>query len=85
MCETGGARRMWLHGIDKVRKRYTIAAASHNLGCLMRRFVGMGTSWGLQAFVDLARSAQLLIVTLLWHLNRCSHCWAASARPLATG
>lgn len=48
MCETGGARRTWLCGIDKVRKRYLMAAAAHNLGCLMRMLFGMGTPRGLQ-------------------------------------
>ncbi len=48
VCETGGARRTWLWGIDKVRKRYAIAAMAHNLGCLMRELFGMGTPRGLQ-------------------------------------
>lgn len=48
VCETGGARRTWLCGIDKVRKRYLMAAAAHNLGCLMRVLFGMGTPRGLQ-------------------------------------
>jgi transposase len=68
VCETGGARRTWLSGIENVRKRYAIAAAAHNLGCLLRQLFGMGTPRGLQAFADLAGSAQLLIVTLLGHL-----------------
>jgi len=49
MCETGGARRTWLCGIDKVRKRYLMAAAAHNLGRLMRALFGMGTPRGLPA------------------------------------
>jgi len=48
VCETGGARRTWLWGIDKVRKRYVIAAMAHNLSCLMRELFGMGTPRGLQ-------------------------------------
>jgi hypothetical protein len=53
VCETGGARRTWLHGIEKVAKRYLISAMAHNLGCLMRYLFGMGTPRGLQQFVDL--------------------------------
>jgi transposase len=49
VCETGGARRTWLRGLEKVSKRYLIAAMSHNLGCLMRELFGMGTPRGLQA------------------------------------
>lgn len=53
VCETGGARRTWLTGIDKVYKRYLIAAMAHNLGRIMRALFGMGTPRGLQQFVDL--------------------------------
>lgn len=61
VCETGGARRTWLHGIDKLRKRYLIAAAAHNLGCLMRGLFQMGTPRGLQKFVNLWSSLYLAI------------------------
>lgn len=50
VCETGGARRCWLRGIENIRKRYAIAAAAHNLGCLMRTLFHMGTPRGLQAW-----------------------------------
>ncbi len=53
VCETGGARRTWLRGIDKVRKRYLLAAAAHNLGCLMRHLFGMGTPRRLQGLAGL--------------------------------
>ena len=36
-------------GIEKVRKRYLIAAVAHNLGRLMRALFGIGTPRGLQA------------------------------------
>lgn len=49
VCETGGARRTWLRGIGKVKKRYLIAAVAHNLGRLMRALFGIGTPRGLQA------------------------------------
>jgi len=50
VCETGGARRSWLTGIEKVQKRYLLAAAAHNLGVLMRSLFQMGTPRGLQQF-----------------------------------
>jgi transposase len=50
VCETGGARRSWLTGIENVRKRYLISAAAHNLGLLMRSLFKMGTPRGLQQF-----------------------------------
>jgi transposase len=49
MCDTGGARRSWLHGIEKVQKRYLIAAVARNLGLVLRRLFGIGTPRGLQA------------------------------------
>lgn len=49
ICETGGARRTWLCGIEKVQKRYLIAAVARNLGLLMRKLFDMGTARGLQA------------------------------------
>lgn len=42
LCDTGGARRTWLRGIEKVRKRYMSAAMAHNLGQVMRKLVGAG-------------------------------------------
>jgi transposase len=48
VCETGGARRTWLCGIDKVRKRLLMSALARNLGVLMRALFGMGTPRGLQ-------------------------------------
>jgi transposase len=50
VCETGGARRTWLTGIENVQKRYLISAAAHNLGLLMRSLFRMGTPRGLQQF-----------------------------------
>jgi len=49
MCDTGGARRSWLRGIEKVQKRYLIAAVARNLGLVLRRLFGIGTPRGLQA------------------------------------
>jgi transposase len=49
VCGTGGARRSWLHGIEKVQKRYLIAAVARNLGLVMRKLFGIGTPRGLQA------------------------------------
>ena len=54
VCETGGSRRTWLHGLEKVRKRYLMSAVARNLGLVMRHLFGMGTARGLQANGDLA-------------------------------
>lgn len=47
-CETGGGRRSWLRGFEKVHKRYIIHAAAFNLGVLMRTLFGMGKPRTLQ-------------------------------------
>jgi transposase len=51
MCETGGARRSWLHGIEHVRKRYTVQAVAHNLGLILRKVLGAGKP---REFADVA-------------------------------
>ncbi len=86
VCETGGARRTWLHGIDKLRKRYLLAAAAHNLGCLMRGLFQMGTPRGLQAFVDLWSSAYLAIQTCCRRslVHRCASSLADTTHALHT-
>ena len=48
MCETGAARRSWLRGLEKVKKRYSIHAAGRNLGVMMRALFGVGTPRALQ-------------------------------------
>jgi transposase len=48
VCETGGGRRTWLRGVEKVSKRYLVQVAAHNLGLLMRKLFGMGKPRTLQ-------------------------------------
>ncbi len=48
MCETGGARRSWLHGLEDVTKRYLMYVAGKNLGVIMRTLFGMGKPRTLQ-------------------------------------
>jgi transposase len=66
VCETGGARRTWLRGMEKVQKRYLLAAAAHNIGVLMRKLFQMGTPRGLQEYLDdLGRSARAVYLVCL--------------------
>jgi hypothetical protein len=48
VCETGGARRIWLRGVRDVSKRYLIPVAGHNLGIFMRKLSGVRTTRNLQ-------------------------------------
>ncbi len=77
VCETGGARRTWLVGIEKLRKRYLMSAVAHNLGVLMRKLFKMGTPRGLQQYkTDL--EGLVLSFYLAWlAMNWCK---ASSAR-----
>jgi transposase len=66
VCETGGARRTWLCGIEKVQKRYLIAVVAHNLGLIMRKVFGMGTARSLQA-----EGGLVCVMLLAWfHIHR---------------
>jgi transposase len=65
VLETGGARRTWLRGFDKVRKRHSIATAAYNLGVLMRTLFGIGTARGLQAFNE-GLEGLLAFIYLAW-------------------
>ena len=49
ICETGGARRTWLAGLEKINKRYLIVAAARNIGLLMFNLFGIGKPRTLQA------------------------------------
>jgi IS5 family transposase len=52
VCETGGGRRSWLRGLEKVTKRYVVQVAAHNVGLLMRKLLGMGKPRTLQGGGD---------------------------------
>jgi transposase len=80
VCDTGGARRSWLHGIEKVQKRYLLAAVARNLGLVMRKLFGIGTPRGLQAAGGLA-----VIVLPAWlYIKIAFHrCYRVPASPRA--
>jgi hypothetical protein len=61
VCETGGSRRTWLHGIEKVSKRYLMSAMAHNLGLVMRALFGMGTARSLQGGGGIADYLYLML------------------------
>jgi transposase len=75
VCETGGARRTWLRGIDKVQKRYLMSAAAHNLGLVMRSLFGIGTPRGLQQYNEDLRG---LVLSLYF---TCLAIWRPIACP----
>jgi len=76
VCETGGARRTWICGIEEVNKRYVISAMAHNLGRLMRELFGMGTPRGLQKAAEmLATLLCASYIALIAILRVLRHVW----------
>jgi transposase len=71
VCETGGARRTWLRGLERVTKRYLIQVAARNLGVILRKLFGVGTPRGLQDLGGLAWSLYLAVWT--WWARCCDH------------
>lgn len=65
LCDTGGARRTWLRGLQKVRKRYLTAAMAYNLGRIMRSLIGAGKPRYLAALAERLWLAYLTIWTML--------------------
>lgn len=82
VCETGGARRTWLRGIEKVRKRYLIAVVARNLGVMMRALFGMGTPRGLQE-EGKAGDGLAALSRLAWLAEKSSQIALATFRTLA--
>lgn len=88
MCGTGGGRRSWLRGVEKVTKRYLVLAAARNLGVILRSIFGIGTARSLQGgmggLFGHIRAAWLSIVAFLRHLDRIDRKVTISAIKLAS-
>ena len=69
MCETGGARRTWLRGLEQVNKRYKMVAAARNLGLIMRKLFGIGKPRCLQGGFAFVYSLQFA-TTVLYRLRK---------------
>ena len=83
VCETGGARRTWLRGIDKVRKRHVIAALARNLGLLMRALFGIGTPRSRQQSGQ-AKQGLTSLLQLAWLERRLARIARAAWTALLT-
>ena len=70
VCETGGSRRTWLHGIEKVRKRYLTSAMARNLGLVLRHLFGIGTARSLQGEGGLADDLYFALLNALTAMER---------------
>ena len=68
-CNTGGARRTWLRGLEKVQKRYMSVATAFNLGRIMRKLIGAGKPRYLSVLAARLCLAYLAIQRVLQSLN----------------
>ena len=75
VCNSGGMRRTWLRGLSNVKKRYTIAAAAHNLGRILRSLFGIGKPRALQAGGGLAALVYLVICSIVARLGHPHRIW----------
>jgi transposase len=73
VCDTGGARRSWLRGLEDVTKRYRLAAAAHNLARIMRLLFGIGKPRVLQAPADLVWLVQLIVTAFRRWIAAAAH------------
>jgi len=77
VCETGGARRCWLHGQEQVGKRYLLQVAARNLGLILRELFGVGTARSLQGQAALLWLLQIALKVIGGLPKR----WRCSYRP----
>jgi transposase len=73
VCETGGARRTWLRGLEKIKKRYKVHVAARNLGVLMRKLFGLGKprcGWGVFVFMYIRQLAAAAFRNVLSRIER---------------
>jgi transposase len=81
LCETGRARRTWLRGRDRIRKRYLMHAAAHNLGRVMRKLFKVGTPRGLQAGAEAASRLCVALVGLVLSAAALLQRWLVGPPP----
>jgi transposase len=82
VCETGGSRRTWLRGLEKIRKRYLVQVAARNLGLILRSLFGIGTPRGLQGAFALVCFFYLAIRT---HIRPLDASWGDRGTCIRTG
>jgi len=78
LCDTGGGRRTWLRGLEKVHKRYMTAAMAHNLGRIMRSLIGAGKP---RYAAVLAERLCFIYFTMEAAVKRLRGFWTATKSP----
>ena len=70
VCETGGARRTWLRGLENNRKKVRLTVAAHNLGLILRKLLGSGKPREFAGACGQFLSSFLPLQTALTRLQR---------------
>jgi transposase len=78
VCNTGGARRTWLRGVEDNQKRYLITLAGRNLTLLMRVLFGIGTPRSLQGLSAAFLATAEALAALIWTVVAGPHRFLAS-------
>lgn len=74
--ETGGLRRLFVRGLENVKKRVAVHAAGFNLGLMLRQLVGVGTPRGLQGGVAVVGDdAPYVLAACKATWTRCRESW----------
>ena len=84
VCDTGGARRTWLRGLQSVTKRHLMVAAARNLSTIMRVICGIGSPralQGLRALLQLAWTHFGRLISALKNLLDRSVAYGAATIP----
>jgi transposase len=81
VCETGGARRTWLRGLEEVSKRYLLQVAARNLGLMLRKLFGVGTARSLQGLAGLFWAAYYAVTSVWLTIASCIDPGAIRKRP----
>lgn len=80
VCNTGGGRRTWLRGLEKINKRYLIQIAARNLGLLMRDLFGTGKPRAANGSLTTLCLCLLIARTLENTLVRLTSAWNVSGK-----
>ena len=78
VCDTGGARRSWLRGLEDVTKRYRLAAAAHNLARILRLLFGIGKPRVLQDLAALVWLVQFIAAAFWRALTTTPRRWTVA-------
>jgi len=82
VCDTGGARRSWLRGLEKINKRYLIVTAARNLGLVLLKAFGLSKPRNLSAAAAAALALWAACQTICTAYRRAQRVWKTFSRAV---